>query len=45
MSHASHAVVKTCTVLGGFLLVASIYTAVLYYPLHRMCTFCVTRAH
>lgn len=45
MFFASSTVRKTCTFLGGFLLAASLYTAVLYYPLYRMCTFCVTRAH
>jgi len=45
MLHASHAVIKTCTLLSGFLLAASMYAAVMYYPLHQLCAFCVTRAH
>jgi hypothetical protein len=45
MSHASHShiVMKTFALLGGLLFVASVYGAVMYYPLHQMCTFCVTR--
>jgi hypothetical protein len=43
MFHASPAVKKAFAFLGGFLLVASIYTAALYYPLHQLCAFCITR--
>jgi hypothetical protein len=43
MSHASHVVMKMFGLLGGFLFVASVYAAVMYYPLHQMCMFCVTR--
>lgn len=45
MPHPSPTVKKTFAFLGGFFLVASIYSAVLYYPLHQLCAFCVTRAH
>ena len=43
MVHASHTVGKTFALVGGFLLVASIYAAVIYYPLHHICAFCTTR--
>lgn len=44
MVHTSHVVMKMLALLGGFLFVASVYGAVMYYSLHQMCTFCVTRA-
>lgn len=44
MVHTSQVVVKMFALLGGLLFVASVYGAVMYYPLHQMCTFCVTRA-
>jgi hypothetical protein len=45
MLHASHVALRLFMLLGGFLFAASIYTAVVYYPLQHLCTFCVTRAH
>ena len=45
MAHTSHIVGKMFAVLGGLLLTASIYAAVLYYPLQQLCAFCTTRVH
>ncbi len=42
MSYAVHAMRRKFAFLGGFFLIASIYAAVMYYPLHRLCVFCVS---
>jgi hypothetical protein len=45
MGHTSHTVGKMVAVLSGLLLTASIYVAVMYYPLQQLCAFCTTRVH
>jgi hypothetical protein len=42
MSYTLHSVKKTFALLGGLFLIASIYATVMYYPLRRLCVFCVS---